>query len=149
MATSVLSERGLVRKSLLNANTLYVAKIGVGHPRQIMSLQLDTGSSDMWLPDARSSFCTGSPQCVWWGSFDPSLSMSYIPQVNTGGFSIRYGDKRTYEGSWSSDSLTIGSATLGNISFAVVDKAVPAIGYINGFMGISFEPGHAQTKLGN
>lgn len=41
-------------EQLLTADALYVANFSVGRPPQQLLLQLDTGSSDLWVPAADS-----------------------------------------------------------------------------------------------
>ena len=57
-----------VTASLGNAELegLYYANVSVGTPAQSLSLQIDTGSSDVWLPSSSASLCeedknTGCP----------------------------------------------------------------------------------------
>lgn len=48
-----------VTASLGNAVTsgLYYANVTVGTPAQALSLQIDTGSSDVWVPSSSASIC--------------------------------------------------------------------------------------------
>jgi hypothetical protein len=57
------SGKGIVPVPLENALYLYYANATVGSPPQAVSLQIDTGSSDTWVPFVGASICTESDQC--------------------------------------------------------------------------------------
>lgn len=46
------------------------------------------------------------------------------------------------------DTLSTDSVTVGQISTAVIAKAIPAIGHIKGMIGTSFETGATAMKMG-
>lgn len=50
---------GTVTADLGNAATagLYFANISVGTPAQTLMVQIDTGSSDVWIPSSANAFC--------------------------------------------------------------------------------------------
>ncbi len=60
-----LDKRGLFERAdtvtadLTNARTqgLYFANVSVGTPGQALQLQIDTGSSDVWVPAAEAALC--------------------------------------------------------------------------------------------
>jgi hypothetical protein len=51
-----------VTASLINAVTagLYAANITVGTPGQDLQVQIDTGSSDLWVPSSSASICNNA-----------------------------------------------------------------------------------------
>lgn len=59
------SRQKVVSEALGNARTqgLYYANITIGSPPQQLSLQVDTGSSDVWLPASGSSYCQSARGC--------------------------------------------------------------------------------------
>lgn len=60
-----LRRRGTVTESLGNAQHfgLYYANITAGTPPQELSLQIDTGSSDVWLPSSTAQLCNTRQGC--------------------------------------------------------------------------------------
>ena len=63
----------------------YYADVDIGTPAQTMSLVLDTGSADLWLP---TSSC-GSSTCSSLTKYDTSASSTYQSSEQT--FEITYG----------------------------------------------------------
>ena len=63
-----LNKRGLFERAdsvtaeLTNARTqgLYFANVTVGTPAQALALQIDTGSSDVWVPAAEAALCSNA-----------------------------------------------------------------------------------------
>ena len=140
-----------VEEGLYNAQLLYIANVTIGSPPQQLSLQLDTGSSDLWVPSADSDLCFGQG-CSVWGSFEPSNSTSFQEQTDAGKFLIAYGDNSEYEGVYGTDTISVGGATMKDVIFAVVDKASGVVGNgpesNNGLMGVSFDIGESGAELG-
>jgi cathepsin D len=64
---------------------IYVAQVSLGTPAQNFSILLDTGSSNLWVPDKS---CTNSG-CTNKNSFDSSMSSTY--KKNGQHFYIQYG----------------------------------------------------------
>jgi hypothetical protein len=58
------SSSGVVAIALQNAEYLYYANISVGTPPQAVSLQIDTGSSDTWVPWSKNPICLDGTPCV-------------------------------------------------------------------------------------
>ncbi|KAK5123835.1 hypothetical protein LTR85_002471 [Meristemomyces frigidus] len=132
-------ERPTIRKrdpqavTLGNVLTLYYVNATVGTPGQVVALDIDTGSSDVWMfgPDVYQS-CA---QCLG-GSYDPSQSRSYS-LIAAGAFSIQYVTPGSgVTGDYFADVFTLGGMTMQNLTMAV---ATDAAAVRTGIMGIGFD----------
>ncbi|KAL8801586.1 MAG: hypothetical protein Q9200_006908 [Gallowayella weberi] len=147
-----LRRRGTITTVLHNVEDLqYLATIGIGTPPQQFVVQIDTGSSDLWVPSDRSDLCRRN-DCRESGAYDDSNSSTL-----SGGdedFDIRYGDGSEYAGYLVSDTITIGSASLENATFGLVtlSQNVPGsgtgYGVSNGVWGISFDSSQSDVVQG-
>ncbi|CAI4047662.1 hypothetical protein N7582_004183 [Saccharomyces uvarum] len=139
----------------------YVVKMEIGTPPQTAYLQLDTGSSDMYVNEADSAYCesfddddvwtsnyeltatatetlsTPLPSvhhitsCSYWGTFNPNISSTF--KYNETIFNITYDDNSYYAGTFGTDIVSLGDITLSNFTFGVSNDTT-----INGgILGIS------------
>ena len=141
-----------VSEPLYNGQNLYIANISIGTPPQEMSVQLDTGSSDLWVPASDSNICQ-EPSCDAWGSFDYQASKTFEQLVDLGDFEISYGDGSSYSGVYFSDNLVIGDSSLKGVTMAVAEQAENLVGDgsaigNNGLMGIGFDSNEARVDQG-
>ncbi|KAH9897609.1 aspartic peptidase domain-containing protein [Xylariomycetidae sp. FL2044] len=111
----------------------YFASCMVGTPGQNLTLQLDTGSSDIWVPSSSASVCeqgssssgSSSSQGCTLGSFDEQASDTF-ELVGQGDFSISYVDGSKSEGDYFADTFQIGDATLTNMTMGLgLDTDIP------------------------
>jgi len=108
--------QGRDTSSLVNKNSYYALKLGIGTPPQDVYLQIDTGSSDTWVGGQY---------------FTPDLSSTYKENL-TDPFSIMYGDGSSASGNYAQDTVSLGddtNLTLRNANFAysATSKTTPQV----------------------
>ncbi|KAH8899193.1 acid protease [Thozetella sp. PMI_491] len=118
----------------------YFVNCKVGTPPQDFTLQLDTGSSDIWVPSSAAPVCeasTASDGCTL-GSFDARQSTSF-QVVGSGDFSIAYVDRSFSRGDYFTDVFTIGGESVSNMTMGLGNET--NIPY--GLVGIGYAFGEA------
>ena len=119
----------------------YLVNITVGTPAQKLSVTLDTGSSDLWIPASSAPLCKKG-SCDF-GSFNAGSSSTY-KLVQKGGFNITYaapGD--TDAGDWGTDTITIGgSSPIPSQQIGVADDLFDP----HGVMGIGFDTNESEAQ---
>lgn len=127
--------------TLYNKGLFYICDLYIGSDRQKVSVDIDTGSSDLWVIDASS----GAP--VAFGSYDPSTSSSY--KYVEPGFAIQYADGSTATGNWVQDTVLLGSSNGPKLQAQQFgDATQTTIGW--GILGIGFPAlESAQTQYAN
>lgn len=138
----------------------YFATVAVGTPSQNLTLQLDTGSSDIWLPYSGASICSTSTRssssasstgCTL-GSCEYSTNLHFchpnlhqltllshtvdykasstFSDVGPGLFSIAYVDGSSSKGDYFTDVFEIGGASLTNVTMGLGLKTDIAYGLV-------------------
>ena len=130
-----------VQADITNEVLLYFINITVGTPPQSMSLQLDTGSSDIWFPSAQSNICQDNAQACTFGSYDLTSS-STGTELQKDAFQIQYVDGSMIEGDYISDVLNLGNTQITNMTLAAATTASRAIG----IMGIGYQAGESIAE---
>ncbi|KAF9691757.1 hypothetical protein EKO04_010325 [Ascochyta lentis] len=111
----------------------YNINIAIGTPPQSFSLLFDTGSTDVWVPQANSSGC--ALNCPPGFDFDPTASSSLV-RTNVP-FDARYGltPDLAVIGQYYNDSISVsGLPAIANAQFAVGD--LPSLLFVQGNRGI-------------
>jgi hypothetical protein len=145
-----LQRRAAADASVFNAQSslMYLVNVTVGTPPQPLQLQLDTGSSDIWIPFASALPCmTG--RCIE-GSFAPTESKTFSV-LDSGVFRIKYVDGTQISGDYMSDTFGIAGLSVGNMTMGLARKAweQDPNGQFEGIVGLGFEMGEAvfsQTR---
>lgn len=132
---SALPEPGTVDEpvgNLFATKSIYSVNLTIGTPPQSFLLDLDTGSTDLWVNTANSVYCLDG-NC-YGGTFDPSNSSTYNVEY-AGAFNITYADNSNASGDYSTDVVQIGNITLTNQTFGVANVSIdnPA-----GLLGLSW-----------
>lgn len=135
-----LSRRATYSEELINhiAGGGYFAQVKVGTPGQVITMLLDTGSSDAWVLSHEADLCTDEDLQDLYGmtcadTYDPSQS-STSKMVKPDGFRILYLDGGTASGDYITDDFTIGGTTLKSLQMACVTQAVRG----TGILGLGF-----------
>ena len=142
---AALQKRNTVSVDVGNAhkNGLYFVNATIGTPPQTVNLQIDTGSSDVWM-FGPGSCDTQSSQCLG-GAFDGSKSSS-AALIAEGKFKIQYQTPGSgVQGDYFSDDFGLGGATIKNLTMAVASQAVHVP---TGIMGIGFNTNEAFVAQG-
>ncbi|KAI1334550.1 aspartic peptidase domain-containing protein [Xylariaceae sp. FL0016] len=111
----------------------YFASCQVGTPGQNLTLQLDTGSSDVWVPsntasicsESSSSFGSSSSDSCTLGTFNSDDSSSF-EVVGQDLFAISYVDGSHSKGDYISETFEIGGAKITNLTMGLgMDTTIP------------------------
>lgn len=131
-----------VQATITNELLLYLINVTVGTPPQAISLQLDTGSSDIWFPATSADICQQESLACSLGTYNSSAS-STGKDIGRGEFQIQYVDGSLIQGDYISDVLNIGSTKLTNMTMAAATTASRGIG----IMGIGYQSGESIAEL--
>jgi Eukaryotic aspartyl protease len=138
----LVRRQNVVNADLTNEVLLYFINVTVGTPGQPFSLQLDTGSSDIWFPSANSDVCASFEEGCAFGSYNSAASSTYA-NPNLPMFEIQYVDGSQISGDYISDVLNIGSTKLTQMTMAEATQATRGIG----IMGVGYRSGESSAEL--
>ncbi|CAL1703550.1 unnamed protein product [Somion occarium] len=112
----------------------WTGRITIGSNNQAFVIDFDTGSSDLWVPNA--SHCTGCAQKHTYSSTSSSTS-----QAQNGTFSIQYGDGSTVSGPIFKDTVTVAGVKSTGQTFAAVTKMSSLFNddALDGILGLAFQ----------
>ena len=131
-----------VQADISNEEVLYLINVTIGSPPQRFALQLDTGSSDIWVPSVRSDICLYHRDTCFLGAFDRTRSTTF-QSITAGGFRISYQDNSNVTGDYFSDTLTIGTQSIKNMQMGLATLASRDVG----IMGIGFKSGESIAAI--
>jgi hypothetical protein len=132
---------GTIAVGLGNAQTLYFVNTTVGTPGQAVQMQLDTGSSDVWMTDSTATFCQQNQYNCQGGTFNPSRSSTYNPLDTI--FNITYVDGTGSTGNYFRDTIRVGGSTITNQQLGLaVDTTIGT-----GIIGVGFAADEAVCNV--
>ncbi|KAH8669449.1 aspartic peptidase domain-containing protein [Tricladium varicosporioides] len=126
---------------------LYEANITIGTPGQTLQVQIDTGSSDVWVPSSSLQICSqpvSSGGGCDGGTFNSRASSTFL-DVEQNGFNISYVDGTGSTGDYFQDTFSIGGATIKSFQMGLATDGT--IG--QGIMGIGYNNSEANVETGN
>lgn len=132
--------QGTVLQDLDNEQSLYYANLTLGTPAQSLRLHIDTGSSDLWVNTASSSFCEESSNPCDGGTYDSSQSSTY--KLVNNDFNISYVDGTGASGDYVSDTLSFGGVSLSNFQFGIGEVSSSS----EGVLGIGYMTNEVQVQ---
>lgn len=142
---SDLAKRATIKSYLFNDinNGLYSVNVSIGTPGQNFQLQLDTGSTDVWVNSASSSFCQTQGNCA--DSFDNTKSSTYqVAEANE--FNVTYGDGSGAAGDLFTDVLDVGGVLITNQTMGLASTSDIAYGLMG--VGMVGTEGSCSTEEG-
>ncbi|GAB1209415.1 hypothetical protein APSETT445_008189 [Aspergillus pseudonomiae] len=112
----------------------YILNLTLGTPAQQFAVALDTGSSDLWVNVANSSYCSsrGNP-CKPFGLYDPDASSTY-KNLDVD-FNATYGDGTNAYGYYATDKLGLGDIHVDDMQFGVAESTT----ITQGIVGVAYD----------
>lgn len=145
---AALSSRGSEQATLKAAEYAYLVDVSVGTPAQKMSLLISTSTGHSWVPDAntpecspdwyynrymtssssgRSSFTIPASECNW-GSFNKTLSSTYLPANRRYSTFSSRSMINSVSGNNMTDKLVVGSIEFDDYPMGLVESAISWVG---------------------
>ncbi|KAF8938582.1 1,3-beta-glucanosyltransferase [Dissophora ornata] len=148
-----LSPRDFGRHPVTDVENEYYGIVGIGTPPQMFKLDMDTGSSDLWIPSMKCD--RDNNKCAQHSRFDPSKSSTAV-ELSTP-WKIAYGDGSTVSGHLAIDRLEFSEIAIDKQLFGMADQESSSFldDVVDGVFGLGFpslsalvleNPKEAETK---
>ena len=117
-----------------NQDEEWTGPISIGSNKQQFTIDFDTGSSDLWVPNSK---CTSS---VCRGKHTYKSTSSSTSKSQKGTFQIQYGDGSTVSGPVYQDTVTVAGVTAKNQYFSPVTTLSDSFSNdpIDGILGLAY-----------
>ncbi|OOF93903.1 hypothetical protein ASPCADRAFT_209129 [Aspergillus carbonarius ITEM 5010] len=127
----------------------YSLNLTLGTPGQQVMLTLDTGSSDLWVNLANSTYCSAdNDPCSPYGVFTPSDS-STLKIVGTH-LNDTYADGSNLYGPYVTDKVTVGNTSISDMQFGLADSTTVAHGIVGvGYQIATYQAAHDGKVYAN
>lgn len=130
--------------SSLTGTVLYMVNATIGNPPQLVRLQVDTGSSDTWVPYNGNNICSDYPQfCEASGVVNPGWSETYHDLKTP--FQAQYLDGTVARGTMFEDDFSLGGYDLEQIQIAGVVSIKTPYTSSMGILGLGYSNCEANT----
>ena len=176
-ASDIFKRDEVFNSTLINApNTgMYVVRMEIGTPPQTVYLQLDTGSSDMYVNDADNAYCksmSDGSDYVSTDNYELTATFTELPSTtisseayntlcsywgtfspnssstfknNETSFNETYDDGSYYAGTYGTDVVSFENITLNDFVFGVSNDAM---GNPSGILGVSLPSAEYTDSIG-
>jgi hypothetical protein len=135
------SDTNFINAVIDNEITLYAINITVGTPEQAFTVNIDTGSSDLWLNSAKSRLCRlRSQPCAHSGLYNANSSSSYA-YVNSA-FNISYAGGNSAAGDYATDTVRVAGRTVSDLQFGIGYQSTSPVA----ILGLGYPLNEAQSS---
>ena len=123
---------------------MYLGNVSIGTPAQTFTVVMDTGSSNLWVPDSTCTNYATSPSCQVQHKYDNASSSTFVNKcpVSSCFLFLPYGSG-TVLGALSTDTVSVGGLQLPNTSFGRVSEEPGPLSewgapLFDGIMGLAY-----------